>query len=125
MSTWSHTELSAIGDADELRVTSYRSDGTLRPFVTIWGVRAGDDIYVRSAHGPGNGWFSRARTVGTGRIRAGGIETDVTFDAEITDTPTSIDAAYHAKYDRYGPGPVGAVTGPAAVDVTLRVRPRR
>jgi hypothetical protein len=36
----------------------------------------------------------------------------------------AIDDAYHAKYDRYGPGPVGAVTGPAAHQVTIRlVRP--
>ncbi|MEY9854460.1 hypothetical protein ABH935_000057 [Catenulispora sp. GAS73] len=29
------------------------------------------------------------------------------------------------KYDRYGPGPVGAVTGPATYPVTLRVVPDR
>lgn len=30
-------------------------------------------------------------------------------------------SAYHAKYDRYGPGPVGHVTGPAAKTVTIRL----
>jgi hypothetical protein len=34
-----------------------------------------------------------------------------------------IDAAYHAKYDSYGPRIVGGVVGPAAAAVTLRVRP--
>ena len=34
-----------------------------------------------------------------------------------------IDAAYHAKYDRYGPQIVGSVVGPAAAAVTLQVLP--
>jgi len=32
-----------------------------------------------------------------------------------------IDAAYHAKYDRYGPRVVGSVTGPGAHQVTIRL----
>ncbi len=36
---------------------------------------------------------------------------------------TAIDAAYHAKYDRYGPQIVGTVTGPSAAAVTLRPAP--
>ena len=36
----------------------------------------------------------------------GGIEVDVTFDTASTEASTTpIDAEYHAKYDRYGPGP--------------------
>lgn len=35
-----------------------------------------------------------------------------------------IDAAYHAKYDRYGPQIVGSVTGPGAYDVTVRLLPQ-
>ena len=53
-----------IGDATELEVSSTQGDGTLRAFVTIWGVRVGDAIYVRSAHGSGNGWFRRAKSSG-------------------------------------------------------------
>jgi hypothetical protein len=33
--------------------------------------------------------------------------------------------AYHAKYDRYGPGIVGSVVGPEAYAVTIRLVPRR
>ena len=32
-----------------------------------------------------------------------------------------IDAAYHTKYDRYGPTIVGSVTGPQAHAVTIRL----
>ena len=35
-----------------------------------------------------------------------------------------IDAAYHAKYDRYGPEIVGTVVGSQAHDVTIRLVPR-
>lgn len=51
----------------------------LRPYVTMWVVRAGDDLYVRSAYGPDNPWYRRATTSGADRIRAGSIERDVSF----------------------------------------------
>lgn len=123
MSAWSEDELRRVGDATELRITSRRTDGTLRPPVTIWHVRLGDALYVRSARGPENGWFRRARTARLGRINAGGVERDVTFEPAPADVQDALDAAYHAKYDRYGPGPVGAVTGPDVLATTLRVTP--
>jgi hypothetical protein len=125
MSTWTDEELRRIGDATEFHVASHRPDGTLRPSVTIWGVRSGPDIYIRSAYGPENGWFRRAVGAGTGQLRAGGIERDVSFERLGADSQAhgDIDAAYHAKYDSYGPRIVGGVVGPAAAAVTLRVRP--
>jgi hypothetical protein len=124
--TWTDKELRGIGGATELQVASRRSDGTLRPYVTIWGVRSGPDVYIRSAYGPQNGWFRRAVAAGDGRIRAGGTERDVSFEQVDAGNPAhhDVDAAYHAKYDRYGPQIVGTVTGPAAAAVTLVVRPR-
>src|SRR6185503_18528750 len=79
MTTWTKDELTRIGGAEELQLASVRPDGTLRPYVTMWVVRAGDDLYVRSAHGPTNPWYRRAKASGAGRIRAGGLERDVTF----------------------------------------------
>jgi hypothetical protein len=124
MSTWTEDELHRVGDARELRIASHRSDGTLRPAVTIWHVRVGDAIYVRSAHGANNGWFRRARSAGTGRISSGGVERDVTFAPADPAVRDDVDRAYHAKYDRYGAAPVGAVTGPDVLETTLRVMPR-
>jgi hypothetical protein len=123
--TWTDEELRRIGDATELQVASRRPDGTLRPYVTIWGVQSGQDIYIRSAYGPENGWFRRAVGAGTGRIRAGGVERDVSFERVGADSAAhdGIDAAYHAKYDSYGPRIVGGIVGPAAAAVTLHVRP--
>jgi hypothetical protein len=124
MSAWSPADLAAIGNATEYEISSLRPDGSLRPFVTIWGVRHGDDLYVRSAHGPGNPKFRRALQSGEGRIRAGGVERDVAFETPGPDVADGITAVYHAKYDRYGPGPVGAVVTPEAILSTLRLVPR-
>jgi hypothetical protein len=123
MSTWSDDDLRRVGDADELQISSHRGDGTLRPYVTIWVVRSGHDLFVRTAHGAGNGWFRRARTSGTGRIRAGGVERDVTFTDADPATGADLDRAYHTKYDRYGPAIVGPVVGSAVADLTIRLLP--
>src|SRR5690242_2690450 len=123
MTTWTSDELTRIGRAEELQLTSVRPDGTLRPYVTMWVVRAGDDLYVRSAYGPNNPWFRRAKASGAGRIRAGGLERDVTFAEAAPDVHAAIDAAYHAKYDRYGPRIVGSVVGPEVKAVTIKLVP--
>jgi hypothetical protein len=124
MTEWTADELTRIGQAEELKVSSTRPDGTLRPYVTIWVVRVGDDLYIRSAYGGANPWFVRATTSGTGRIRAGGVEKDVTFAAAAADAHGAIDAAYRAKYDRHGPAIVGTVTGADVEATTLRLVPR-
>jgi hypothetical protein len=48
MSTWTSDELETLAAATELRISTRRADGTLRPAVPIWVVRAADGIYVRS-----------------------------------------------------------------------------
>lgn len=121
MTTWTEDELRRIGAAEELQLASRRRDGTLRPYVTMWVVRAADDLYVRSAYGPDNPWYRRAKASGTGRIRAGGIERDVVFAEADAAAHASVDAAYHAKYDRHGPRLVGSVVGPHAEQVTIRL----
>ncbi|GAA3762364.1 DUF2255 family protein [Salinactinospora qingdaonensis] len=70
MSVWTEDELRRIGADRELRVASERPDGTLRPYPTIWDVRSGEAIYIRSAYGVDSGWFRRAKTAGAGRINA-------------------------------------------------------
>jgi len=122
--TWSPEDLQNIAASEELQLASRRPDGSLRPFVTMWVVRAGDNLYVRSAYGPGNPWYRRATASGAGRIRAGGIERDVSFASVSAEVRDDIDAAYHAKYDQYGPRIVGSVVGPAAHQVTVRLVPQ-
>jgi hypothetical protein len=123
MTAWTTDELARIGQAEELQVSSRRPDGSLRPYVTIWVVRAGDELFIRSAYGPGNPWFRRAQRSGVGRIRAGGIERDVRFTTPAASAHPAIDDAYHAKYDRHGPRIVGTVVGDRVVETTFRLEP--
>lgn len=123
MNLWTADELERIGRATELGVSSRRADGSLRPFVTIWAVRVDDDLFIRSAYGYDNPWFQRALHAGQGRIRAGGVERDVTFEVPGPEVADSVTAAYHAKYDRHGPAIVGTVVSAEAVRSTLRLVP--
>lgn len=121
--SWTAADLDRIGTAEEMDIAPLRPDGSLRPYVTIWMVRAGDELYVRSAHGPENGWFRRARAAGAGRIRVAGVEDDVTF-ADAADGPhAAIDAAYRQKYAAHPQEYVTPVIGDAAPN-TLRLVPR-
>jgi hypothetical protein len=123
MAPWTDEELDRIGDATELQLTSVGENGRLGRYVTMWVVRVGDHLYVRSAGGPDRPWYRRAKTSRAGRIRAGGVERDVTFAQAAADAHTDIDAAYHTKYDRYGPSIVNSVVGPVAHQVTVRLVP--
>ncbi len=128
MEMWTPDELDRIGTATELQIASRRADGSLRPYVTIWTVRAGDDLYVRSAYGPNSGWYRWAAASGLGRIRAGGVERDVRFEPAGPETAgqktaASVTEAYQAKYDRYGPAIVGTVVSPESEQLTLRLVP--
>ena len=124
MSAWTDDELEAIGGADELRIASRRPDDSLRKYIRIWVVRVGDALYVRSAYGYDNPWFQRSLRAGEGRIRAGGVERDVAFEQPDRSIDADVTAAYHAKYDRYGPGIVGTVVSAEAEQSTLRLLPR-
>ena len=128
MTTWTSDELDRIGSADELRITSPRADGTLRPYVPIWVVRVGDDLYVRSYRGAAGGWFRHLTDRAEGRIQAGGVERDVTVATaagEVDDAvDDAVDEAYRGKYGRYGSRLVEPMTAPAARATTLRLAPR-
>ena len=119
---WTADELARIGGATELELATDGPNG-VSAFTTMWVARVGDELYVRSAGGPGRPWFRRARASGGGRIRARGVEAAVHFERDDANgaTHAAIDAEYHRKYDRYGPGPVGHVTGTTSHAVTIRL----
>ena len=124
MRPWTPEELAAFGDADEIRIASLRPDGTARKAITIWIARLADDIYVRSAYGPDNGWYRRARASREGTIQAGGRTADVAFEDADPAVVEALHGAYHAKYDRYGERIVNTVISDEAAAATLRVVPR-
>jgi hypothetical protein len=124
MTTWTHTELNTIATADELQIAPLRRDGTLQKPVTIWVVRVGDDLYVRSAYGRNAAWFRRIQMQHEARIRAGGLEKDVIVvdaDPNIND---EIDAAYRTKYRRHGATYVNMMVSPEPRSTTIKLAPR-
>ena len=123
MSTWTKDELDKIGNADELRLATARPDGSLHRPVTIWVVRHGDDLYIRSYRGTGGSWFRRARERREGRIQAGGVDKHVTLADADHNLDDQIDAAYRAKYRRY-PSYVEPMITPQARATTIRLLPR-
>lgn len=124
MNEWTNEELASIASADELQLKSFRQDGTLRNPVTIWVVRVGNNLYVRSVGGPAGKWFGHATERHQGRIEAGGVAKDVAFQ-EISDEQANseVDAAYQAKYSKYGASFVGSTLTPQARAATLRIVP--
>ena len=125
MTAWTSDELDKIGNAEELQIASLRRDDTLRKPVTIWVVRVGDDLYVRSVNGRGSSWFRGTLTRNQGHIQAGGVDKDVNFveetDARINE---QIDSAYRTKYRRYAASIVNTTLTPEARATTIKLVPR-
>ena len=90
--------------------------------MTIWVVRDGDDLYVRSYRGAGAAWFRGTQLRHEGHVRAGGVDKDVAF-SEVTDPGVNdqIDAAYRAKYSGSYVAPMVAAGARAT---TLKLVPR-
>ena len=121
MTAWTSEELGKIEAADELEIESLRGDGRLRGPTTIWVVRLGDDLYVRSVNGRTAAWFRATQDRHEGRIRAGGVEKDVTFVDADRGIDDAIDAAYRTKYRRYAPSIVDHVVTPEARSATIKL----
>jgi hypothetical protein len=124
MATWTSDELGKIEAAEVLQIASRRRDGTLRNPVTIWVVRHGDDLYVRSVNGRVASWFRGAQVRHEGHISAGGVDKDVTFVDADQDINDQLDAAYRAKYRRYAARIVDSIVSPEARAAAIKLVPR-
>ena len=123
MTIWNDSDLRKIGAAEELDLKSERADGTLRDPVTMWVVRVGDHVYVRSVKGTAGPWFRGTQSRHQGRIDAGGVRQDVTFREADPGEYAGVDTAYREKYGRY-PSIVEHVLTDRARASTLRLDPR-
>jgi len=124
MTTWASNELNKIGTAEELQIASLRQDGTLRKLVTIWVVRLGDELYVRSVNGRNGSWFRGTQVRHEGHIQAGGIGKDVTFVDVDPDINDQIDSAYRTKYRRYSASVINSILTSEARSSTIKLVPR-
>jgi hypothetical protein len=121
---WSNDELDKMAAAEELELQTTRDDGTLRNPVTIWMVRVGDDVYVRSVKGTVGKWYWHAAGQ-PGKVSVGGVEKEVTFEKAGDEANDAVDAAYRAKYGRYPERVLGSVLTPEARESTLRLVTRQ
>jgi hypothetical protein len=124
MTQWKSDQLDKIGRAEEVQIESVRRDGALSKPVTVWVVRHGDDLYVRSVRGRKADWFRGTQQRHEGRIRARGVQQDVTFGDAGHDVDDEVDAAYQAKYRRYAGSILNSVLTPEARSTTIKLVPR-
>ncbi len=124
MTAWTREELDKIATADELELASLRPDATLQRPVTMWVVRHGDDVFVRSMNGREGAWYRGTQRHHQGNIRAGGVEKDVTFVDANLDLGDQIDAAYRNKYRGYGASYIDPIVSPEARRATIKLVPR-
>ena len=124
MTQWTSDQQNKLGSAEEVEIAWVGLDGKLRKPVTVWVVRHGDDLYLRSVGGRSGQWFRGTQERHEGRIWAGGVQQDVAFvdaDHAIDD---EVDAAYRTKYRRYAGRILNSVLTPEARAATLKLVPR-
>jgi hypothetical protein len=126
-SPWSADELERIDTAEELRIATRRADGTLRRAVPVWVVRASGQVYVRTWYRRDNGWFGHAVDARRARISVPGVAADVAVEdvGARAEPRADVDAAYRAKYGRYGGSSVDRMVTDDAAATTLRLTPER
>ncbi|MFI5287900.1 MAG: DUF2255 family protein [Candidatus Dormibacteria bacterium] len=124
MTGWNSDQLAKIGATEEVRVAAIGRDGKLGRPTTIWAVRHGDDLFVRSVRGRDSHWFRDTQERHEGRMLAAGEQSDVTFVDAGHDVDGEIDAAYRAKYRRYAGNILNSVLTPQARSATLKLVPR-
>jgi len=124
VAAWTSDELSKVGGAEELQITSVRQDGTDSGSRTIWVVPYGDDLFVRSVNGPTAAWYRGTQVRHEGHISAGGVDRDVTFAEADHGIDDEIDSAYRTKYRRYPRNITDSVLTPGARSTTTRLVPR-
>ena len=124
MTGWTADELDRIGEAEELRSPRNGRMAALRRSIDDLGrprrrrpLRA---VGPRLATTRG----SAGRCTGEGRIRAAASSATSRSRCPGPGVAAAVTAAYHAKYDHYGPGPVGTVVTPEAIGSTLRITQR-
>jgi hypothetical protein len=123
MSAWSNEELHKITETDDLHIAPFREDGKTYGTPTwIWSVAVDDALYVRAYNGRKSRWFRAAMRQKAGRITAGGMTKEVTFEAVNGPLNDRIDEAYRTRY-RASPF-LNPMIGQGARAATVKAIPR-
>lgn len=123
MNTWLKDELRKIARTDDLHISPFRDDGKTYGTPTwIWSVVVDDVLYVRAYNGQSSRWYKAAMQQRAGRITAGGITKEVSFEAVHDAVNDRINDAYRAKYE--GSPYLKPMIGAHARAATVKVTPR-
>jgi hypothetical protein len=118
--------LRRLGESDELEIAVRRDDGSLRRWVPIWVVCAGEDVFVRTWYRRADGWFGHVLHSQRARIRVPDVCADVTVTdvgEGSADLRAGVDNAYRTKYARFGASTIEQMVSDSAAATTLRLTP--
>jgi hypothetical protein len=122
MDRWQGEELRKISETDDLHISPFREDGETYGTPTwIWSVVVDDALYVRPYSGQKSSWYQAAMRQKAGRITAGDITKEVSFEAVEGPINDRIDDAYRAKYK--GNQYLSPMIGARARGATVKVIP--
>ena len=121
---WNIETLTAIDQADDLKIAPFRPDGkTIGTPTWIWAVVVENRLFVRAYSGVCSSWYQAAIKQQAGKIHAAGKVFDVAFSA-IQDNALNdkIDEAYRQKYasSRYMQHMIGSGSRAATVEILLK-----
>jgi len=123
MNTWPKDELKKIAETDDLHISPLREDGKTYGTPTwIWSVVVDDGLYVRGYNGQKSRWYQAAARQKAGRITAGGVTKEVSFETVNGAINERIDDAYRAKYK--DSSYLNPMIGTRARSATVKVLPR-
>jgi len=122
MADWAEAELDEISGTEELRISSPKQDGSMGRPVTIWVVRVGQGLYVRSADGPHSRWLSRADSAQSSTVAAGTVTREVTLEQPAV-REEEISEAYRQKYAISGAAWIANLLTPLASATTRALIP--
>jgi hypothetical protein len=123
MNTWPKDELKRIAETDDLHISPLREDGKTYGTPTwIWSVVVDDGLYVRGYNGQMSRWYQAAVRQKAGRITAGGVTKEVSFETVDGAINERIDDAYRTKYK--GSSYLSPMIGTRARSATVKVVPR-
>ena len=123
MSGWSKDELRSFMESDDLHISPLRDDGVSYGTSTwIWSVVVDGALYVRAYSGKDSRWYQAALKRRAGRIKAAGLDREVTFEPMQGGLGERIDDAYRTRY-RGSPYLDPMISHPAR-SATIRISPQ-
>lgn len=122
VAAWPPQQLDAFAAVEEITIQTMKEDGSLRRAVPIWVVAVGNELFVRSSHGRGSGWY-RGATTRHRAVIAGANQAQAVALVEEHEKVAQLDDAYRHKYRRYERSFLPALLAEPARTAAFRLEP--